>query len=657
MYSFQPKRFGKYLLLEKIATGGMAQLYRAKITGVQGFEKLIAIKQVLPHLAGEEDLVSSFIDEAKLAALLNHQNIVQIYDFGSMAGAYFISMEYIFGRDLRLIAKKSRGKNLPLTLEHALHITSRICSGLNYAHNLKDFQGKPLNLIHRDISPQNILITYEGDVKIVDFGIAKAATRSTMTQVGMIKGKVAYMSPEQAEGKTIDHRSDIFSAGILLYEMVTGKRMFRGDTLQILSQVREAKFDQPEKVSDNLPSKLCKILHQALAKEPEKRYQSCGDMLADLEECIYQLSLHPTARRLGRYMKELFREEIIAEEKAMREAASFGITDALETDKGAKLAKKSEKKTAAVVEEKVHKKWIGKQFLHTATMRMRSVGSSLLSNIRSAGSSLFSLMKSVGLFLLSNMRSVGSSLLSKKEWTTKRLSYVALAVAVVLMVLVYAFWPQEPVSPPDKKLPALTELEAAIAELETTAMRALKEKRFAGAVTAFEKIVAQKPSVTEKVSGPYVQALQGLASEYVDVDLQKAETLLLQAVALDPGSVEGHHQLGRVYVKMEAYAKAIETYERAVALNPRFTDALYNLGYVYALTKDYVKAEEMYSRVVALNPPYLDEALFNLAVVQEKQGKREQSIENLERTLKVNPNNELAGKYLHNLKRNSKENK
>ena len=645
MHAFRPTRFGKYLLLEKIATGGMAQLYRAKITGVQGFEKLIAIKQVLPHLAGEEELVKSFIDEAKLAALLNHQNIVQIYDFGSMDGAYFISMEYIFGRDLRLIAKKSRAEDMPLTLENALYITSRVCSGLNYAHNLKDFQGKPLNLIHRDISPQNILITYEGDVKIVDFGIAKAASRSTMTQVGMIKGKVAYMSPEQAEGKIIDRRSDIFSTGILLYEMVTGKRMFRGDTLQILSQVREARFDQPEKVT-NLPPKLCEILHLALAKEPERRYQSCGDMLADLEECIYQLSLHPTARGLSRYMKELFKEEIVAEEEAMREAVSIGIgiPDALEPLGGSQLPKQGEQKIATAVEKKELKKWTGKQllhagqhFLHTARTLTKALGSSLLAR-----------MKSTGAFLLARIRSTRSFLLAKEAWTTRRLSYAAVASAVILMAMVYLFWPAEPVPPSGKVIPPSTELKAAMA--------ALAEDRFEEAVTAFEKVSAHEPSIIKKIAGDYARALRGKGSKYAETDSQKAKTLLLKAVALDPDSAEGYHQLGRVYVKLGEHTKAIEPYERAVALDPQFTDALYNLGYAYALTKDYVKAEEMYRRVVVLNPSYLDEALFNLAVVQGKQGKKEQSIENLERALKENPNNKQAEKYLRNLKENSEEN-
>jgi serine/threonine protein kinase len=256
MKQITPKRFGKYLLLDQIAVGGMAELHRAMITGVQGFEKLIAVKKILPHLTIEEELVDSFIDEAKLAALLHHQNIVQIYDFGSVEKSYFIAMEYLFGKDLRNVMDKAKQDGSPLSLEYALYVVSRVASGLNYAHNLKDFQGKQLNIIHRDISPQNIFITYEGDVKIVDFGIAKAATQSTMTQVGMIKGKVAYMSPEQADGKTIDYRSDIFSLGIILYELVTGEKMFQGDTMQILSKVRSAEFPPPDEVIKDVPDKL-----------------------------------------------------------------------------------------------------------------------------------------------------------------------------------------------------------------------------------------------------------------------------------------------------------------------------------------------------------------------------------------------------------------
>jgi serine/threonine protein kinase len=245
----------------------MAELFRAKLTGEQGFEKLIAIKKILPTLSGEENLVTAFIDEAKLAALLHHENIIQIYDFGSMDDQYFIAMEYLFGKDLRTITRTARKKEMPLGMENILYIISRICAGLDYSHNLKDLQGKPLNIIHRDINPQNILITYEGQAKIIDFGIAKAASHNAHTRENLIKGKLAYMSPEQANGQKIDHRSDIFSSGIILYELLAARRMFTGETMHVLSLVREAQYDPPEEVIPDLPSKLNDILRLFGAKE------------------------------------------------------------------------------------------------------------------------------------------------------------------------------------------------------------------------------------------------------------------------------------------------------------------------------------------------------------------------------------------------------
>jgi serine/threonine protein kinase len=317
MTLFEPTHFGKYQLLDKIAVGGMAELFRAKLTGVQGFEKLIAIKKILPNLSEEENLITAFIDEAKLAALLHHENIVQIYDFGSMDEEYFIAMEFLFGKDLRTIRRTAKKRDLALGLENIFYVISRICAGLDYSHNLKDLQGRPLNIIHRDINPQNILITYEGQVKIIDFGIAKAASQNTKTRENLIKGKLAYMSPEQANGRVIDHRSDIFSTGIIMYELLAVRRMFKGETMHVLSLVRDAQYDPPEEVIPDLPPKLNDILRRALAKDPDDRYQSAGEMLADVEECAFELSLRPNARTFAQYMKELFEEEFVEEELAL----------------------------------------------------------------------------------------------------------------------------------------------------------------------------------------------------------------------------------------------------------------------------------------------------------------------------------------------------
>lgn len=319
MTSFQKEQFGKYLLLDKIGAGGMAEVYTGKMTGDEGFEKLLVIKKILPHLTDEEDLLKSFIDEAKLAALLQHENIIHIYDFGKIDDSYFIAMEHLFGKDLKQVIKRSMETGTKIDLENVLYIISRICDGLDYAHQLKNLQGEALNIIHRDISPQNIFVTYDGHIKIIDFGIAKTALQSTRTQIGFVKGKLAYMSPEQAGNEAMDSRSDIFAAGIILYEMATGKRMFEGETSEIYSRVIEADFEPPENIARDLPPKLIEILYKSLERDPDDRYQSCGEMLSDIEDCLDELSLRPNARKMSEVMTSLFEKELNGEKNQIVE--------------------------------------------------------------------------------------------------------------------------------------------------------------------------------------------------------------------------------------------------------------------------------------------------------------------------------------------------
>lgn len=559
-------------------------MYRAKITGAEGFEKLIAIKRILPHLSGEKELVTAFIDEAKLAALLNHQNIVQIYDFGLMENSYFIAMEYLVGKDLRHILSKSKEKNRPLGLELALYIASRICAGLDYAHKLTDFQGKPLNLIHRDISPQNILITYEGEVKIVDFGIAKAALQDTVTQNGLIKGKVAYMSPEQASGAKIDHRSDIFSLGILLYEMITEKRMFAGDSLQVLERVRTGEFEPAEKARSGLPPKLYEIFHKALAGEVVQRYQSCGEVLADVEECMFELSLRHTARGLAEYMKALFQEEIKAENWKSQEL------QAVEVSAGELEGEKGFSKDLQFFEEILQK---AKAMTQEETSR----------------------------------------------WTKPKVLYGALGGGALLaIVFIWAFLFK------GSLMNAADKGTAEVSDPKSTVLSA------AGEITPSPKSPKPDPGTDLSVRA---KGLVEKASRLSEKNPMEARSLLLKAIELDPPNASAQFQLGLTFSALKDSPKAIEAYRKAVALDPQQSDAYFNLGFIYASQRDFSKAEEAYGQVVRLSPPYLDEALFNLALVQEKQGKKKQSKENLDRALKVNPKNETARKYLDKIKTES----
>lgn len=343
--------FGQYRLLEKVAIGGMAELFKAKQMGLEGFQRIVAVKRILPHLASNSDFVTMFIDEAKLAAQLNHPNIVHIYDLGKTDDAYFIAMEYVEGRDLRSIMKESEplGKTIPLSA--AVYITKKLCSALHYAHTAKDSDGKPMKLVHRDVSPQNILISSSGEVKLVDFGIAKAASKASHTQSGALKGKLLYMSPEQAWGKTLDGRSDIFSLGIVLFEMLTGRKLFYGDSeMSIIERVREAKLPDFEQYKDIIPPQLEKIIRKALEKDPDRRYRDARSLETDLEKFVRNMGITATTYDVVAFLNEIFpsiytkdKLDVLTREKEEAEAEIA-------------QAKKEQEKEEAKEKEKIEEK-------------------------------------------------------------------------------------------------------------------------------------------------------------------------------------------------------------------------------------------------------------------------------------------------------------
>jgi TonB family protein len=318
-----PDRFGQYEILERIASGGMAELYKARLSGVEGFQKILAIKKILPHLADNDEFITMFADEAKLAAQLNHPNIVHIFDLGKIeSGGYFIAMEFVEGRDLRAILKSGREIGQPLPVPLSVYIACKVAAALDYAHRRRESDGRELKIVHRDVSPQNILISYEGDIKLCDFGIAKAASKASQTESGALKGKVRYMSPEQAWGKPIDRRSDLFSLGAVMFEMLTDQVLFRGDTdLTVLEKVRAAEVVAPSSVNPEVPRNLDAIVLKALAREPEDRYANASDMLRDLEAVLYAHTPAPGSADLAIYLHRLQAEEAAAAEARAREAA------------------------------------------------------------------------------------------------------------------------------------------------------------------------------------------------------------------------------------------------------------------------------------------------------------------------------------------------
>lgn len=312
-----PATFGKYELLKKVGLGGMAELFLARQSGIEGFEKLIVIKRILPHLADSSEFIQMFLNEARLAARLNHPNVVQIYDLGRVGGQYFIAMEYINGVDLSRVLKKERKRRRFIPTEHAVKMMSYVCEALTYAHNHTDVRGNPLSIVHRDVSPHNVLVAFDGGVKLTDFGIAKAVTQAVKTKAGTLKGKYYYMSPEQCLGRKVDNRSDIFSAGILLYQLMTGRLPFRGDSeFSVLHAIVHDAPRPPSVHREDFPNGIYPILERSMAKHPEDRYDDAPQMQMALDKFLMGERLVSNTTLIGKYVQDLFPEVIEAMKKS-----------------------------------------------------------------------------------------------------------------------------------------------------------------------------------------------------------------------------------------------------------------------------------------------------------------------------------------------------
>lgn len=328
-----PCRFGKYTLIRKLATGGMAELFLAIQKSVAGFEKLVVIKRILPAMNQDRAFVDMLLHEARVAATLSHPNIVQVFDVGSVDGTYFIAMEHVHGEDLRSIVRQMKKKDeIEFPLEHALAILIGMCAGLAYAHEKRDLDGTPLNIVHRDISPQNVVVAFTGDVKIVDFGIAKSnVERPGQTKSGRLKGKIPYMSPEQARGDAIDWRSDVFATGVMLFELTTGKRLFKAASdFETLKLICERDYPTPSQVRDGYPAELEAIVMRALERKREDRWQSAREMQAAIEEFVRAERVPVSNIALSQFMQRIFAEKLASQKEALLQGKQLADIIALE---------------------------------------------------------------------------------------------------------------------------------------------------------------------------------------------------------------------------------------------------------------------------------------------------------------------------------------
>jgi serine/threonine protein kinase len=317
-----PLPFGDYLLLDRVGIGGMAEVWRAKMFGVEGLGRLVALKRILPHFADDDEFISMFLDEGRIGLQLLHANVAQAFELGQIGPYPFLSQEYIPGKSLGDLFENFRKAATPVPLPLVCYCISRMCAGLDYAHRKTDGRGRLLNIIHRGLSLEDVLVSYEGEVKVIDFGIARAANRVTQTQPGILKGKIGYMSPEQIEGSTIDRRSDVFAIGVCLYELLTGQRPFVGENdLATMELTRQGRLTPPSVHNPYVPRLLDQIVLKALAREVHERYSYAGELGDALQDFLIHRDLDFDQQALARYMRTTFAGDLQREEQRRQEYA------------------------------------------------------------------------------------------------------------------------------------------------------------------------------------------------------------------------------------------------------------------------------------------------------------------------------------------------
>jgi serine/threonine protein kinase len=305
-----PIKFGRYELLELLATGGMAQIYRAQLHSAEGTAKELVIKRVLPHLAQNRDFIEMFVDEARISLPLTHGNIVQVFEFGQEGDDYFLAMEYVRGRNLQTIIDRLRERNERTPIPVALYIAAAVAKGLDYAHRFRDSRDRPTGIIHRDVSPQNILVGFQGEIKLTDFGIAKARSRIRETSQGIIRGKAAYLSPEQAACEELDGRSDQFSLGAVLFELMTGRRAFEGiNEIETLQRVRTAEIEPPSRLRPEISAELDHVVQRMLAGDRASRFDTCGGLHVVLTRILNEIDPAFSDAALADWMRQVFGHE------------------------------------------------------------------------------------------------------------------------------------------------------------------------------------------------------------------------------------------------------------------------------------------------------------------------------------------------------------
>ena len=318
----------RYKIVEKVDAGGMAEIYKAKAITIDGFEKTVAIKRILPSLCTQPKFVNMFLDEARLSMHLNHTNIVQVFDVGRAQGTYFMVMEFVEGHNLRRLFQRLTEVGLRFPVHITLFVITEMLKGLAHAHERRDASGNLLGIVHRDVSPPNVLVSNSGEVKLTDFGLAKAVTQAELTDPGIVKGKFSYLSPEAVDGRQVDHRADIFSVGVVLWELLANRRLFLGKSeMETVELVQKADVPSLTLLNPDVPEELDKLVQKSLARDPRKRFHSCREMGDALTAFLFSKGLKVTTYDLAEFIRSAFEAQAVAAEGATQERIAMLIQE------------------------------------------------------------------------------------------------------------------------------------------------------------------------------------------------------------------------------------------------------------------------------------------------------------------------------------------